>query len=70
VPDIRFRRSIGEHAGQRFTIEGEPLSQDEYDKYLERALPSDNDYKLLDDLTRQDDWVERKNAPAPRTAHE
>ena len=25
-------------------------------------------YKALDEIARRDDWVERKNAPAPRAA--
>ncbi len=70
VPDIRFRRSIGDHAGGRYTVEGEPLSADEYDKYLQRVLPSDDDYRLLEELARSDDWVEQRNVPAPRAAHE
>jgi benzoyl-CoA 2,3-dioxygenase component B len=66
VPDIRFRRGIGEHAGKGFTIDGDPLSKEDYDQYLRRVLPSEDDYKALDEIARRDDWVERKNAPAPR----
>ena len=69
VPDIRFRRSIGEHAGKHYSVEGNALSANEYEEYLRRVLPSDADYQLLDDLARSDDWVERKNLPAPRAAH-
>ncbi len=69
VPDVRFRRTIGEHAGERFTIEGDPLSSDEYEKYLQHALPSDADYRLLDDLMKSEDWLEQKKVPAPRAAH-
>jgi hypothetical protein len=69
VPDVRFRRSIGEHAGGRCTIEGDPLSAGEYDKYLQRVLPSDEDYRLLEELAGSDGWVEQKNVPTPRAAH-
>ncbi len=69
VPDVRFRRNIGEHAGKCYTIEGEPLSREEYDTYLQRVLPSENDYRLLDDLTSREGWVEAKPLVASRPAH-
>ncbi len=69
VPDVRFNRKIGEHAGKAYTVDGQPLSTSECAESLERVLPTDNDYKLLDDLTRQDGWVEPKSATAPRAAH-
>jgi benzoyl-CoA 2,3-dioxygenase component B len=68
VPDVRFHRGIGEHAGKCFTVDGQPLSKEDYNQYLERALPSEDDYKMLDEITSREDWVERKNAPAPRPA--
>lgn len=62
TPDIRFHRSIGDFAGQRFSVTGEPLTDAAYQKHLEQSLPSDADKQYLRDLMKEDDWI----APPPK----
>ncbi len=66
VPDIRFNRKIGEHAGKCYTIDGQPISQADYAAYLQSVLPSDGDYATFGELARREGWVEPKAAQPPR----
>jgi hypothetical protein len=38
-PDMKFHRAIGEYAGKRFSVTGEPLTQEEYDEAPGRGAP-------------------------------
>ena len=40
VPDIKFRRGIGEHKDKRFSVKGEPLDEKGYVDHLREMLPS------------------------------
>lgn len=62
VPDLKFRRSIGLFAGQRYSVHGEPLSPAEYERHLAEVLPWPEDDALLDQVMREGDWI------APRKA--
>src|SRR5439155_3699195 len=51
VPDIRFNRTIGKWAGQRFDpTNGQPLDDKAYAEQLPTWLPSADDKKLLLDI--------------------
>ncbi len=61
VPDLKFRRSIGEFAGKTYSATGEPLSAREYEKHLGEALPAPQDERALDDIFKEKDWVLQMN---------
>ena len=42
LPDPKFNRNIGEYAGETYSVEGEPLSAEEYEKHLEEVMPTDS----------------------------
>jgi benzoyl-CoA 2,3-epoxidase subunit B len=65
IPDVRFNRRIGEHAGGTFTVEGRPVSGAEYPAYLASVLPSDQDYRALEELCGRPGWIAEKHVPAP-----
>jgi benzoyl-CoA 2,3-dioxygenase component B len=57
VPDIRFRRGIGEYKGQRFSVTGETLEEDAYGRHLEEVLPTEKDREALRTIAREPDWI-------------
>jgi benzoyl-CoA 2,3-dioxygenase component B len=57
APDLKFNRSIGEHVGKRYSVTGELLSEDDYDKHVRDVLPTAEDEKLLNEITKGKDWV-------------
>jgi benzoyl-CoA 2,3-dioxygenase component B len=59
APDLKFNRSIGEHVGNPYSIRGELLSPEAYRKHLAEVLPTDEDEKLLNDMFKQEDWVQQ-----------
>ncbi len=58
-PDIKFNRSIGKWAGQRFHLQtGEPVEEKEYSQQLQQWLPQPEDKKLLlDILGSEKKWI-------------
>lgn len=61
APDLKFRRSIGEHADKPYSVTGELLSLDAYEKHLAEVLPSAEDEKVLNDIFKETDWVLQMN---------
>jgi benzoyl-CoA 2,3-dioxygenase component B len=57
VPDIKFRRGIGEHKGKRFSVTGEILDEAAYTRHLEEALPTAKDREDLQKITREPGWI-------------
>ena len=57
APDFRFNRSIGENVGKPFSVTGELLSPDAYEKHLRETLPTEEDEKILADIIKGKDWV-------------
>jgi len=57
APDFRFNRSIGENIGKPFSVTGELLSPDAYEKHLRETLPTEEDEKILADIIKGKDWV-------------
>jgi benzoyl-CoA 2,3-dioxygenase component B len=64
VPDLKFNRKIGMYAHQCFDIDGNPMSPEPYEKYFASVTPSEEDYKKLNDIVKDKDWIE------PRTTAE
>jgi benzoyl-CoA 2,3-dioxygenase component B len=61
VPDLSFRRSIGDFAGKTYSVRGELLSAQEYKKHLAEVLPTPDDERLLDGIFKEKDWVLQMN---------
>ena len=57
VPDIKFRRGIGEHKDKRFSVKGEPLDEKGYVDHLQEMLPSQKDRAELRKITKEPDWI-------------
>ncbi len=60
VPDLKFNRQIGQHAGKHYNVKGEPLTAEEFEKYLPTVLPSEADKKLLGSIFKERDWIAPK----------
>ena len=61
IPDLRFRRSFGEYAGQPYGVDGRLLSPEEYQKHLEEVLPGPGDERILGEIFKGKDWVVQMN---------
>jgi len=57
IPDIKFNRSIGQHAGLCFTTTGDPIAPDKYPAYLASVLPSASDRARLADIFKDNNWI-------------
>jgi hypothetical protein len=57
APDLKFNRSIGEYVGQPYSVTGELLSADAYERHIAETLPTPEDEALLSDIIKQKDWV-------------
>jgi len=57
VPDLKFNRQIGEYRGKFYTITGEPLTVEEYEKYLPTVLPTEADKEVLRTIMKEKDWI-------------
>jgi benzoyl-CoA 2,3-dioxygenase component B len=60
LPDIRFNRKIGQYAGQFWSIDGRSLTQAEWDAYLPGVLPTAEDEKKVQELTKDSSWIAPK----------
>ncbi len=61
IPDVRFNRSIGDHAGMRYGVHGDLLSETEYEKHLSEVLPGAEDERVLNEIFKDKDWVLQMN---------
>jgi benzoyl-CoA 2,3-dioxygenase component B len=57
VPDLKFRRGIGEHQGRRFSVKGEPLDEEAYGLHLQEVLFTKADEQALRGLMKNPDWI-------------
>jgi benzoyl-CoA 2,3-dioxygenase component B len=57
LPDLKFHRSIGEYAGQTYSVRGDLLTAEAYAKHLEEALPNEEDKVRLAEIFKQPGWV-------------
>lgn len=63
VPDVRFNRRIGLNAGRYFSVKGEELTKEAYDRHFAQVMPSAADEAALDQIFRAGhDWVTPKGA--------
>jgi benzoyl-CoA 2,3-dioxygenase component B len=57
VPDIKFRRGIGEYKEKRFSVRGEFLEGEAYARHLQEVLPNEKDREELRKITKEPDWI-------------
>ncbi len=57
VPDLKFNRAIGRYAGKYFDTHGEPMTKEEFEKYLPTVMPSEEDEKLLHSIFKEGGWI-------------
>jgi hypothetical protein len=57
VPDIKFRRGIGEYKEKRFSVQGESLDEEAYARHRQEVLPSQKDREELRKITKEADWI-------------
>ena len=58
---MRFNRSIGDHADMRYSVDGDLLSETEYEKHLSEVLPDAEDERVLNEIFKDKDWVLQMN---------
>ncbi|HEY3175520.1 MAG TPA: Phenylacetic acid catabolic protein [Candidatus Polarisedimenticolia bacterium] len=57
IPDMKFNRAIGRHAGECWGFMGEAVSPDRYPQYLASALPTERDRGILADIFKEKNWI-------------
>jgi hypothetical protein len=61
VPDIKFRRGIGEYKDKRFSVTGELLNEKAYANHLQEVLPTEQDRAVLRRITKEKNWIAGAN---------
>ncbi|MBI2361647.1 MAG: phenylacetate-CoA oxygenase subunit PaaI [Deltaproteobacteria bacterium] len=61
LPDLKFRRSIGDYAGKPYGVDGRSLTEDEYAKHLKEVVPGPEDERVLAEIFKEKDWLVRAN---------
>ena len=57
IPHDKFRRHIGAYAGMTYSVTGELLSQEAYDKHLQEVMPSEAEDQYVIGLEKDTDWI-------------
>ena len=57
APDMKFHRSIGEFAGQTWSVRGERLTPEEYAKHSAAVLPNEEEKQLVRDMMKEPGWI-------------
>lgn len=62
APDAKFNREIGDYVGKTYSVDGDPLSEAEYREHLKKVLPGPEDFKLLEPIFKEKNWMAAGNA--------
>jgi benzoyl-CoA 2,3-dioxygenase component B len=62
LPDLKFRRRIGDYVRQPYAVDGTLLSPEAYERHLHEVLPMPDDFKLMDAFMQESDWIESRPA--------
>jgi hypothetical protein len=54
---MKFNRQIGDYAGKRYSVEGHPLTEPEYQAHLEKVLPGAEDQRILAPIFKAGNWM-------------
>ncbi|MBI4441901.1 MAG: phenylacetate-CoA oxygenase subunit PaaI [Acidobacteria bacterium] len=57
IPDEKFRRSIGQHAGMTYSVDGELLSPQKYEQHLKEVMPTPEDDQFIIGLEKEKGWI-------------
>lgn len=57
LPDERFNRKLGAHAGKRYGVTGELLDEARCAAYLAEVLPSAGNERMLREIFKDNDWI-------------
>jgi hypothetical protein len=57
IPDDKFHRNIGQYAGMTYSVDGELLSPEAYEKHLKEVMPSAEDDQFVIRLEKEKDWI-------------
>ncbi len=57
VPDLKFHRRIGQYAGKGYNLYGEPMTAEEFEKYLPTLLPAEEDDRVLESIFKEKGWI-------------
>ncbi|HXM79194.1 MAG TPA: Phenylacetic acid catabolic protein [Thermoanaerobaculia bacterium] len=57
APDLKFHRAIGQFAGQPWSVSGERLSPEEYEKHASEVLPNEEEKQFIRDLMKEPGWI-------------
>jgi benzoyl-CoA 2,3-dioxygenase component B len=60
LPDVKFRRRIGDYAGQPYAVDGILLTPTAYEQHLRDVLPAPEDLTLMEALMQEADWIESR----------
>jgi benzoyl-CoA 2,3-dioxygenase component B len=60
APDIRFNRAIGGFKGETWSVNGEKLSPEDYEKHKKEVLPTDDDEARLKAIFNDPSWIAAK----------
>ena len=62
APDPKFNRQIGEYVGKTYSVDGQPLSNTEYQDHLKTVLPGPEDRTALESVFKDKNWMTAGNA--------
>ena len=62
APDLKFHRGIGEFAGGTYSVTGELLSPEDYEKHVAEALPNEQEKTFIRDLMKEPGWIAPRDA--------
>jgi hypothetical protein len=62
MPDIKFNRSIGQHAGKCYSVTGDEMAADKYEEYVKEVLPTDEDRAEVHRILKDKNWILAKKA--------
>ena len=54
---MKFHRSIGEFAGETYSVTGEKLSPEAYAKHAAEVLPNEEEKTFIRNLMQEPDWI-------------
>jgi len=57
IPDDKFRRNIGQYAGMTYSVTGEKLSPEAYEKHLKEVMPTPEDDQFVIGLEKEKVWI-------------
>ena len=64
APNMKFNRSIGDYAGQQWSVDGaKQMTPEEYAKYAPTVLPNDKDKAELKAILKENDWIDARPRP-------